>query len=90
MSNSKLEQTCIDCGKSVIYNKATIHIIVMTTKVSIVTGAGQGIGKALAGVLLEEGYKVNGFYSANLMNKFFIAIKEDKTIVISFLKAQYF
>ena len=34
----------------------------MTTKVSIVTEAGQGIGKALAGVLLEEGYKVNDFY----------------------------
>ena len=48
----------------------------MATKVSIVTGAGQGIGKALAGVLLEEGYKVNGFYLSNLMTKLFITIEE--------------
>ena len=30
----------------------------MTTKVAIVTGGAGGIGKAIAGVLLKQGYKV--------------------------------
>ena len=33
----------------------------MAKKVAIVTAAGRGIGKAFAGVLIKEGYKVNIF-----------------------------
>ena len=31
----------------------------MATKISIVTGGAQGVGKAFAGLLLEDGYKVS-------------------------------
>ena len=35
---------------------------IMVTKVSIVTGGAQGIGKAFVGLLLEDGFKVSASF----------------------------
>ena len=47
----------------------------MATKVAVVTGVAQGIGKAFAGVLLKEGYKVSIYFIQIILS--FKTIEED-------------